>query len=335
MGSEQYPVRNVGIYRNLPDFDPSIKDLTAIITGASGISGFHTLRALLDAPGRWSKIYAVSRSPLPKDMLGLLQPEQRSRVQHVACDLLNSPEDIAKTLEHSNVTADYIFFYSYLQPRPSPGSAPWTNADELVQVNASLFSNFVDALPIANIKPWRICLQTGAKNYGVHIGRARTPALESDPRVTLESNFYYPQEDKLWSWCRIHNVGWNVIRPSFIIGAVKTAQINGLYPFAVYAAVAAHRRQPLIFPSNWAAWQTSEHHATARLTGYLTEWAVLEPKCKNEAFNAQDTSPLSWDRLWEELARWYDVEKGAKCPRQDEDNMIVVKSKGGKEAPAG
>ncbi|KAJ5605694.1 hypothetical protein N7510_008475 [Penicillium lagena] len=335
MSSEQYPVHHHGIYHNLPTFPPSTKNLTAIITGANGISGFATLRALLDHPDRWSKIYTISRSPPPAEMLNLLTPSQQSRIQHVSADFLQSPQTIAESLKASGVTADYIFFYSYLQPRPPAGAAPWTNAQELVRVNTALLTNFLSALSLCKIKPHRIALQTGAKNYGVHLGRIRTPAIESDPRVTLEPNFYYPQEDALWDWCAHNNVEWNVIRPSWIIGAVKAAQMNALYPFAVYAAVAAHRGQPLVFPADWSAWLMESHHATARLTGYLTEWAVLEEKCRNEAFNAQDTSPLSFDRLWEELIRWFGVEKGGVGPKEDESEMNAVVGKGGSNNPAG
>lgn len=32
----------------------------------------------------------------------------------------------------------------------------------------------------------------GAKNYGVHLGPSKVPQEESDPRVELEPNFYYP-----------------------------------------------------------------------------------------------------------------------------------------------
>jgi nucleoside-diphosphate-sugar epimerase len=159
-------------------------------TGANGISGFHTMRVLLQSPDRWSKVYALSRRPPPKEMMGLLTEDQRSRVQHVAVDFLEDPKKIADAMKSAGLTADYIFFYSYLQPKPPPGAQVWTNAEELVKVNSALLDNFLAALTLANIVPKRFLLQTGAKNYGLHIGRARLPAIESDPQPEhLEPNF--------------------------------------------------------------------------------------------------------------------------------------------------
>jgi nucleoside-diphosphate-sugar epimerase len=337
MGSEHFPLHNRGIYHNLPTFDPSITNLSAIVTGANGISGFHTMRVLLQNPQRWSKIYALSRRPPPAEMMALLPEDQRSRVKHVACDFLEPPEAIAKTLMGGNVSATHIFFYSYLQPKPSPGDAAWSNADELVKVNGTLLENFLNALPLANISPTRILLQTGAKNYGMHIGRVRTPCIESDPQPKhLEPNFYYKQEATLFEFCKAHpNTSWNVVMPAWILGAVNNAQMNALHPFAIYAAVQAQKNEPLFFPSDWTSWQDECHHSTAMLTGYLSEWAVLEDKCKNEAFNSQDTSPLSWDRVYEELVRWFGVEKGIVRPEDSESRYTVVKGRSGKQTPMG
>jgi hypothetical protein len=83
--------------------------LTAIVTGANGISGFHTMRVLLESPERWTKIWAASRRPPPEEMMALLPAEARKRVEHVALDFLSSPDDIAKELEGKGVTADYVF----------------------------------------------------------------------------------------------------------------------------------------------------------------------------------------------------------------------------------
>lgn len=127
-------------------------------------------------------MYAISRRPPPAEMMDLLSAEHRSRVEHVACDFLSKPDEIAEALKGQIKSADVVFFYSYLQPKPEPGKGAWSNAQELCDVNSALLANFLNALPIAGLKPPRILLQTGAKNYGVHLGRARTPYVESDPR---------------------------------------------------------------------------------------------------------------------------------------------------------
>lgn len=137
MSSAFYPLQSKGIFHNLPTFDPSIKNKTAIVTGANGISGFHTLRVLLESPERWTKVWAASRRPPPPDMMKLLSPEARSRVEHVACDFLSSPADIAKQLKDKGVKADVVFFYSYAQPTPKEGAMAWSNAQELVDVNST------------------------------------------------------------------------------------------------------------------------------------------------------------------------------------------------------
>jgi nucleoside-diphosphate-sugar epimerase len=270
-------------------------------------------------------------------MLKLLPGDLHSRIQHIACDFLsNGPAEIAAALQEAHATADYIFYYSYLQPPTVSGAPAWSNDKELVEVNTRMLSNFLGSLPLGNIKPQRFLLQTGGKHYGTHIGRARTPCLESDPAPRhLGPNFYYVQEDLLFDFCAKNDIGWNVIRPPWIIGATKSAQMSAFYPLAIYAAVAAERDLPLVFNGTWSAWQDAAHHSTAILTGYLSEWAVLEVKCKNEAFNSQDTSPISWDRLWEELRRWFRVQQEIVPPSGDESNMIAFATGGGKETPMG
>ena len=132
MGSEQYPLRQSGIYRNLPNFDPSIKGLTAIIVGATGISGFNTLRCLLDSPERWNNIYALSRKPPTKEMWSLLTPDQQARVQHVPIDLSKSAEETATSFAKAAVgSVDHVFFYgcTYTQGLKVPRSVYETSAN--------------------------------------------------------------------------------------------------------------------------------------------------------------------------------------------------------------
>src|SRR6266498_3662091 len=127
---------------------------------------------------------------------------------------------------------------------------------KLIQPSELLLSNFLEGLAIASIKPKTIMLQTGAKNYGLHLGTPSIPQRESDPRITLEPNFYYDQEDYLWDYCKKHGMDWNICMPSFILGAVREAAMNQVYPIGVYCAVQAHLKKPLEFPSDLRGFMT-------------------------------------------------------------------------------
>lgn len=140
--------------------------------------------------------------------------------------------------------------------------------------------------------------------------------------MTLEPNFYYPQEDLLFEYCKENGVSWNVIRPAWIIGAVHNAQMNALHPLAVYAAVQAHLGKKLEYPGDLSTWTYEHGHATAMLTGYQSEWAVLEDSCKNQAFNATDTGLFTWGSFWPELARWYGVKEVGR-PELDENKLHI------------
>ncbi|KAB2572423.1 putative nad dependent epimerase dehydratase family protein [Lasiodiplodia theobromae] len=311
-------IQSKGIYHGLPVFSDAAdkKDLTAIVTGANGISGQHMLRVLAQSPQRWSKIYCLSRRP-PTIPDGLPQ------VEFISVDFLKSPDFIAKLLKSHRVRADYVFFYSYIQVPPKDGQGLWSNAEEMAIVNTELLSNFLAALSLADIKPRRVLLQTGAKHYGVHLGPAKVPQEESDPRVTIEPNFYYPQEDYLVDWCEeLTGVGWNVIRPSFILGAVPDAAMNLVFPIAAYAAVCKHLGQKLEFPGNLEAWERPLDLSSAMLNGYQAEWAVLDDGAANEAFNAADGSTFTWGQIWPRLAARYGVEWSG--PELDETTYEIM-----------
>lgn len=63
MSSSQHIIESHDIYHGLPTFEE--EGLTAIVTGANGISGTYMLKVLGQHPQRWKKIYALSRRPLP------------------------------------------------------------------------------------------------------------------------------------------------------------------------------------------------------------------------------------------------------------------------------
>jgi hypothetical protein len=66
-------------------------------------------------------------------------------------------------------------------------------------------------------------------------------------------------------------------------------------------------------------------NSTAMLTGYLSEWAILESSTANQKFNASDGCPLPVNRLWPKLARWYGIsDSDVGRPETDERKYTVV-----------
>lgn len=203
-----------------------------------------------------------------------------------------------------------------------------------------LLSSFLSALEMASILPKRFLLQTGAKTYGVHLGPTPTPEEENDPRVTIAPNFYYPQEDLLKQWCRRDQIHYNITIPGYILGAVKGAAMNILYPLAVYASVQKELGNSLEFPADVAAWDSEKHQSMAKLIAYHAEWAVLTEGAEDQSLNITDGSEFryvsrfsvdcgasskkgttdtetlrSWGKFWPVLAKWYGIEYGV--PEED------------------
>ncbi|OAL40697.1 hypothetical protein AYO20_00433 [Fonsecaea nubica] len=291
-----------GIFHGLPTFpEYEGKRLRIIVTGANGISGSAMTKVLSEAPERWEKIYALSRRP-PS---GHTPP----RVEHIAVDFLEStPEGIAQVLKDKRVEAQ--------------GQSLWSGIEETTKQNLALLSNFLSALPLANILPKRILLQTGAKYYGLHLGPTAIPMEEEDPRHGIQGNFYFPQEDLLQKFCEKNNTSWVVTRPCFILGAVESAAMNILWPLSVYAAIQAHLGLPLLFPGDVAAWDVVKHQSMSTLIAYHAEWALLTSQAGNLALNQCDDSAFTWGKFWPTLADWYQTTSSG--PATDADAYTTI-----------
>jgi hypothetical protein len=171
-----------------------------------------------------------------------------------------------------------------------------------------MFTNFLTSLRQLDLRPRRFLLQTGTKHYAFYLGPAFVPAFESDPRVTFDRNFYYEQEDAVYTYCRDVGASWGVARPSYIVGAVPDGSLNHLVGFGIYAAVQARLGQPIRFPGDYNAWDREQVQSSALLNAYFEEWMVLSENAANQAFNIHDGHCFTWGRLWPYLAQWYGVE---------------------------
>ncbi|KAK0650023.1 hypothetical protein B0T16DRAFT_389965 [Cercophora newfieldiana] len=316
-------VRSVGIFHGLPVYPKHEGDegMTAIVAGATGLSGYHMVRVLV-ASRRWKRILCLgSRSP-PADFFAGLGGGA-DRVEHAVVDFQADPSEIARRVAERVSSVDCVFYFSYMQPAPKGNVLDlWANADELATVNAAMFNNFIAGLKLTQLKPKRFLLQTGTKHYGFYLGPACLPAFESDPRVTLDRNFYYEQEDAMHAYCQSVGATWGVARPSYIIGAVPDGSLNHLVGFGIYAAVQAHLNQPIRFPGDYGAWDREQVQSTALLNAYFEEWMVLNENAANQAFNIHDGQCFTWGRLWPMLARWYNA--AWVPPESDESKYRVM-----------
>jgi hypothetical protein len=224
--------------------------------------------------------------------------------------------------EDANVLSDFAFFASYLQPPPKEGGGLWSDHEETERVNMALLSNFLTSLSSSSLLPKRFILQTGGKHYGVHIGPTLSPMQESDPRFLAQPNFYFPQEDLLWSWSKENNVEWNVTRPGFIIGAVKETAMSIAYGLALYAAIQKELGAPLIFPGDADAWSAEKQLSSALLIAYHAEWAALTPEASNEVLNHSDGGSFTYGAFWPVLAALYGLEY--KVPEDDEGKYTTI-----------
>lgn len=156
----------------------------------------------------------------------------------------------------------------------------------------------------------------------MHLGSVATPWIESDPRVTLDSNFYYRQEDSLRAWAERNRTHYNITIPGWILGAVRENAMNILYPLSIYAAVQKHLNLPLEFPGDIIAWDKEQLQSTATMNGYFTEWVALTPEAQDESFNIVDDYRFNWGRFWPVLASWYGLDWAT--PAEDETKYTEV-----------
>ncbi|KAL8279721.1 hypothetical protein RQP46_007816 [Phenoliferia psychrophenolica] len=217
---------------------------------------------------------------------------------------------------------DYVCHYVFsTNVKIEDKSRPFAEAGALSEENGRLLHNFLQAILLAGLKPKRILLQTGAKNYGYDLGPYVLPAIEDDlPRARIFSgpNFYYAQQDLLLEFCRKNNVEWCESRPGFICGVVKDNNLNYLVPLFLHAAISKHMgRDKIVFSGDRRSWnnlvdQSNAYHMTTQ-----QEWQLLAPQAGNQAFNTTDGNWFGMARLFPLVAGFYGL--AAPAPPSDEE----------------
>jgi nucleoside-diphosphate-sugar epimerase len=260
---------------------------TALIVGVSGIVGGN-LADLLITEKNWT-VYGVAR-----------RPGKREGITPIAVDL----QDAA--VVHSalkDIKPTHIFLTTWLR---QPTEA------ENIRVNTGMVRNVLDA--VSNAKTVQhVALVTGLKHYlGPFEAYAKgnlppTPFREEQPRLDIP-NFYYTQEDELFSAAERDGYGWSVHRANTIIGYAIGNAMNMGSTLAVYANICKELGKPMQFPGSSVQWNSLTDTTDARLLAKHLVWAAITPAARNQAFNVVNGDVFRWSWMWKRLAAWFNVE---------------------------
>jgi len=263
---------------------------TALIVGVSGIVGNNLARHLLSKD--W-EVFGLARHP-PKDIEGL---------KPVAADLLDTA-GLKSALADMKPT--HVFFSTWMRQA--------TEAEN-IKVNAALVRNLLDAVRDAKSVE-HVALVTGLKHYlGPFEAYGKgtlppTPFREDQPRLSIE-NFYYAQEDEVYSAAEKDGFGWSVHRPHTIIGYALGNAMNMGVTLACYATICKDKGRPFVFPGSPTQWTHLTDVTDARILARHLEWAAVTPAARNEAFNITNGDVFRWQWMWGRLAAWFGLEPAA------------------------
>ena len=261
---------------------------TALIVGASGITGSNLAQALI-AEG-WTA-YGLARRP--DTGLAGLRP--------VAADLLQ-PEALRAAL--AEVAPSHVFINTWMR-----------NATEAenIRVNGAMVRNLLDALsPKRSVR--HVALVTGLKHYlGPFDAYVKggtpplTPLREDQPRLPLE-NFYYAQEDEVFAAAARDGFHWSVHRPHTVIGKAVGNAMNLGTTLAAYASICKATGRPFRWPGSAAQWNGLSDVTDARLLAKQLIWASTTEAARDTAFNVVNGDVWRWSWLWGRIADWFGVE---------------------------
>jgi nucleoside-diphosphate-sugar epimerase len=237
-----------------------VSNRKALVVGATGVTGAPLCEQLLRQG--WD-VYAISRRK-PSLSAGVAN----GSLTHLPIDLTNNNAIRDGLSKLNDVT--HVFYCANAATQ------------ELRQLMIAQLLDALERLPHFN----NINFIQGMKYYGCHLGRFKTPAKETDPRVP-GCDFYYSEEDMLMSRQRGKAWSWTVLRPHSVCGYSAGNPLNVAAALALYGAMQKERGAAFGFWGN--------DISTA-------------PNCRNAAFNINNSEPFRWSGIWPALAEAFGLE---------------------------
>lgn len=259
----------------------------ALIVGVSGVIG-RTLAEKLMSEG-WA-VTGLSRG--------------RGDVPNGCVSLLADLTDAAAVNEVlATIEPDALFFSVWARQETESAN---------IQVNGAMVRHVIEALG-DRLAGTHVSLVTGLKHYlGPFDAYGKgvvpvTPFREEQGRQPVD-NFYYAQEDELFSGAEKYGYRWSVHRPHTIIGYAVGNAMNMGQTLAVYATLCREKGWPFIFPGSLEQWHGVSDVTSASLLAEQLVWAAGSPAAANEDFNIANGDVFRWDWLWPRLAAYFGIE---------------------------
>jgi nucleoside-diphosphate-sugar epimerase len=158
-----------------------------------------------------------------------------------------------------------------------------------------------------------VALVTGLKHYlgpFEAYGKGtlpQTPFREEQGRLDIE-NFYYAQEDEVFTAAKRDGFTWSIHRPHTVIGKAVGNAMNMGTTLAVYATLCRETGRPFRFPGSAAQWNGLTDMTDARQLAKHLLWAATTPAAFDQAFNVVNGDVFRWSWMWGRIAEWFGVE---------------------------
>ena len=148
------------------------------------------------------------------------------------------------------------------------------------------------------------------KEYLQDVSPCHFPVLNDDSHASNELHELTASVDRslnLHDFCKKHSKEWVATYPNDVIGFAMGNFMNLSTAIALYALVSKELsgNDGLTFPGSPAFYTKFDSFTSSKLHAEFCNWAALEPRAANQAFNVVNGDVESWQNLWPKVVEYF------------------------------
>ncbi|SEO05938.1 Nucleoside-diphosphate-sugar epimerase [Mucilaginibacter gossypiicola] len=256
----------------------------ALIVGGNGIVG-RNMAKYLQARDIWDEVIITSYR----------EPDFETTAKFVHMDLTD-----AQAVENNAAAlagVSHVFYAAYMEKQ---------TLAEQTATNILLLQNLVLGLEKVASGFKHLTFIQGGKAYGAHLGKYKTPALETDSRH-FPPNFYYSQQDFLIKQSAGKAWSWTAVRPDIMVGFAVGNPMNMANLIAVYETLCNELNVPFRFPGSDMAYKVLVNITDSEILAKGMEYAALHEDCYSQIYNVTNGDIFRWEQIWPKIAAYFNV----------------------------